>query len=72
MYVELFGSKLREARTRIGFTQEHVAALLSISRTNITNYELGRTQPDVETMGKLIDLYEISADWLLGTGITKR
>lgn len=72
MYVELFGSKLREARTRIGFTQEHVAALLGISRTNITNYELGRTQPDVETMGKLIDLYEISADWLLGTGITKR
>ena len=72
MYVENFANRLKEARKRIGYTQEQVAATLEISRTNITNYELGRTQPDIETLGKLIDLYEISADWVIGTGITKR
>lgn len=72
MYVENFGSKLKEARKRIGYTQAQTASSLGLSRINITNYELGRTQPDIETLGKLIDFYEISADWLLGTGITKR
>ena len=72
MYADSFGSKLKEARKRIGYTQEFVAKELGIARTNITNYELGRTQPDIETLGKLIDFYEIPAEWLLGTGITKR
>lgn len=71
MYKEIFQIKLKEARKKREFTQEEVAKELGISRTNITNYETGRTEPDIETLCRLIELYNISADWLLGTGMTR-
>ncbi len=71
MYKEIFQIKLKEARKRREFTQEEAAKELGISRTNITNYETGRTEPDIETLCRLIELYEISADWLLGTGMKR-
>lgn len=72
MYVENFAERLKEARKQIGYTQSQVAEHIGVSRLNITNYELGRTQPDIETLGKLIDFYEVSADWILSTGITRK
>ena len=72
MYVETFADRLKKARKDTGFTQTEVANELKIPRVNITNYETGRTQPDIETLGRLIDFYEVSADWILGTGITKK
>ncbi len=71
MYKEIFQIKLKEARKKREFTQEEAAKELGISRTNITNYETGRTEPDIETLCRLIELYEISADWLLGTGMKR-
>lgn len=67
MYVEAFAQKLKKAREDTGFTQREVAKELNLKQVTIASYEIGRTQPDVETMGKLIDFYGISADWLLGT-----
>lgn len=72
MYRESFPQKLKEARKKTGFTQIEVGKELKIPRSTMANYETGRTEPDIETLAKLIDFYEISADWLLGTGITKR
>lgn len=67
MYVEAFAQKLKKAREDTGFTQREVAKELNLKQVTIASYEIGRTQPDIETMGKLIDFYGISADWLLGT-----
>ena len=72
MYQEIFKQRLKEARKKRSYTQAEAAIELNIPRVNITNYETGRTQPDIETLGKLADLYEVSVDWLLGTGITKK
>lgn len=71
MYAELFGERLKEVRNKSGFTQNEVAAETKIPRSNIASYEIGRTQPDIETLGKLIDFYDVSADWLLGTGMKR-
>lgn len=67
MYVEAFAQKLKKAREDTGFTQREIARELNLKQGTIASYEIGRTQPDIETMGKLIDFYGISADWLLGT-----
>lgn len=72
MYYETFPEKLKEARNKTGYTQKQVADELRIPRVNITNYETGRTQPDIETLCRLIDFYEVPSDWLLGTGIKKK
>lgn len=71
MYIENFKDKLTEARKTKKFTQEEVAKMLKIPRGTLANYEIGRTQPDIETLGILADFYEVSVDWLLGTGIKK-
>lgn len=67
MYAESFPSKLKKARTDTGFTQREVAREINIPHSTIANYELGRTQPDIETLGILADFYEVSIDWLVGT-----
>lgn len=67
MYYETFPAKLRQARKKLGLTQKAVAEETGISKASITNYELKRTQPDIETLGILADFYEVSADWLIGT-----
>lgn len=71
MYKETFAQKLKEARKSMGYTQIEAAINLNIPNTTLANYELGRTEPDIETLGKLADFYEVSLDWLIGTGKKK-
>ena len=67
MYQEGFASKLIKAREKTGFTQREVSKETNIPRSTIANYELGRTQPDIENLGILADFYGVSLDWLIGT-----
>lgn len=67
MYKETFASKLIQARKDAGYTQRQVAEILHISKSTIASYEIGRTEPDIETLGKLADFYLVSCDWLIGT-----
>lgn len=67
MYAEGFPKKLKAARTKTGFTQREVAKEIGIPYSTLANYEVGRTQPDIETLGTLADFYGVSVDWLLGT-----
>lgn len=67
MFKEGFASKLKAARERKELNQIDVAVALDIPRSTLANYEIGRTEPDIETIGKLIEFYEIDANWLLST-----
>lgn len=69
MYKENFHVKLKDARKTAGYTQTQVSEILNIPRSTIANYELGRTEPDIESLGKMIDFYEVNANWILGTGM---
>ena len=72
MYKEQLGSKLRFARDRAGYSQEQIAEIMNISQSQISKLEKGIQEPNIELLGKLIDFYEISADWLLGTNIANK
>ena len=67
MYKESFPSKLKQAREKCGYTQQQIADFLKIKQYQISCYETGKTQPDIETLGKLADFYGVSTDWLIGT-----
>lgn len=67
MYVEGFASKLKKAREDTGFTQREVSEEVKIPQSTLANYERGRTEPDIETIGKLADFYQVSVDWLFST-----
>ena len=57
--------KLKEARTNVGLTQEQVAEKIMVSRQTISNWENGKSLPDIVSIMSLSDLYQISIDELL-------
>ena len=46
---------LRHAK---GMTQAEVADLISVTRQTVSSYESGRTQPDLETLKRLSEVYQ--------------
>ena len=56
--------KLKEARTNVGLTQEQVAEKIMVSRQTISNWENGKSLPDIVSILNLSDLYQISLDEL--------
>lgn len=46
---------LRQAR---GMTQAAVADVIGVTRQTVSSYESGRTEPDLETLTRLADLYQ--------------
>lgn len=71
MYAEHFKQKIKAARINAGYTQQQVSDETGIPRSTISRLESGTRQPELENLGTLIDFYEVSADWILGTGKKK-
>ena len=57
--------QLKDARVQAGLTQEQVAENVMVSRQTISNWENGTSLPDIVSIMKLSDLYQISIDELL-------
>ena len=62
--MELY-EKLRAARAQAGLTQEQAAEALLVSRQTVSNWETGKTYPDIVSVVKMSDLYGVSLDALL-------
>ncbi|MCK8624971.1 helix-turn-helix domain-containing protein [Apilactobacillus sp. M161] len=60
-----FGDRLRNERKLKNFNQSEVAEYLHVSRNTISNWENERSYPDIESLIKLSDYYEVSLDVLL-------
>lgn len=72
MYKETIPQKLKKARQEAGYTQKQISEIIKVPQNNLCRYERGEREPDLETLCKLIDFYEVSADWILGTNIKGR
>lgn len=59
------GNKLKKSRLESKLTQEKVAEEIQVSRQTISNWENEKSYPDIVSVIKLSDLYNISLDELL-------
>ena len=59
------GEKIKAARLNAGLTQEKAADELGVTRQTISNWENGRSYPDIVSVVKMSDLYSVSLDRLL-------
>lgn len=66
MYKEVFKERITQARHENNLSQRKAAEMLKISKATIASYETGRTEPDLETLGKLAKLYYHTVDYFLG------
>jgi len=61
-----FGEKVRTLRERRGLTVRQLAPLLEISsHSHIVLIESGKRKPSVETLLKLMEVFEVGCDQLL-------
>ncbi|MDR0913573.1 MAG: helix-turn-helix domain-containing protein [Oscillospiraceae bacterium] len=65
------GENLRTHRIGCRLTQQQVADALGIDRTTYTCYECNRTEPNIEMLKRLTDIFNISYDQLLPAATMK-
>jgi transcriptional regulator with XRE-family HTH domain len=58
------GQRLRVTREALGMTQAELAAELNISASAITNWEAGIRLADVLAMGRLVERFGVTLDWI--------
>lgn len=58
--------KIREFREEAGLTQKQLAEKLSNMQRNVSNWEKGVSEPDLQTVAALADLFDVSLDELFG------
>ncbi|HEY8402074.1 MAG TPA: helix-turn-helix transcriptional regulator [Cytophagaceae bacterium] len=62
----MLGDRLVELRKKKKLTQQQAAKHLGIPRSTYSNYELGKREPDFETLKNIANFFEVNIDWLLG------
>lgn len=60
------GQRLKYLRLQKNMTQEQLAEIIGISRSALSMYELNEREPDIETIVKFADFFQVSTDYLLG------
>lgn len=59
-------NRIKELRKANGYSQEKLASILSVHQTAISQWETGRTLPDIELAHRIARLFSVSIDYLLG------
>lgn len=57
------GRKLKQLRKSKGMTQEDVAAKVDITRSTISNYEIGRRTPHLKDLSALASVFGVGLDY---------
>lgn len=55
---------LKLLRQQTNKTQEEIAKDLKLQKQTYQNYELGKRKPDIETLKKIADYFDVSLDFL--------
>ncbi len=64
----LLGAAARDARQRLGLTQGDVAERIGMAMEVYSRLERGKMLPRTQTLRRLCDVLQVSADTLLGVG----
>lgn len=65
MLSKSIGTNIKAFRTQKGLSQEELAASLFVTRQTISNYETGKSFPDIDTLQKIASVLEVELTWLL-------
>ena len=62
----ILGYRLRELRKENNMSQEELGKLLGVTKVSVSGYEKGTRVPSMEILTLILDVFGISADYLLG------
>ena len=72
MNQETIGKNIREARRRKEWTQAALAERLAVTESAVSQWEIGKTSPDLLMIPGICGVLGVSADWLLSVDAEKR
>lgn len=61
----MIGKHIKKARKAKGLSQEQLAEQLNVTRQAVSNWECGKTQPDIQTLQKLSEVLEVPVEELI-------
>ena len=62
----ILGYRLRELRKENKMSQENLGKLLGVTKVSISGYEKGTRVPSLDILNGILDVFQVSADYLLG------
>ena len=62
----LFAEKLKTLRREIDMTQNQLADVLETTQRKVSYWESGKIEPDLCSLWKIADFFDVSVDYLLG------
>ncbi|PGA92165.1 helix-turn-helix domain-containing protein [Bacillus toyonensis] len=62
----MFGQRLKALRLEKGMTQQQLADVLEIEKSNISRFESGKQSPSSDNRIKMAKLFNVSVDYMLG------
>ena len=60
-----FSENLQYIRSQAGITQEQLAEQLDVSRQSVSKWECGTSFPEMDSLLRICDLYDVTLDTLL-------
>lgn len=61
----MFGKRLASFRRKKKISQKELGEMLNLSQRAISRYENGETEPDIRTLIKMAEIFDVSIDTLL-------
>lgn len=59
------GKNIKEFRLRNNYSQEEMAEKLYVTRQTVSNYETGKSRPDLDTLIRIADIYGVDVNQLI-------
>ena len=59
------GGQIKRHRTQLGLSQEELAEKIFVTRQSVSNWETGKTYPDLQSLLRLSELFGLSLDELI-------
>ena len=63
--MNIVSNSIKKLREEKGMTQDELAEKLNVTRQAVSNWETGKTQPDIETLTRLAEIFDVSVERLI-------
>jgi transcriptional regulator with XRE-family HTH domain len=58
--MNVVNTSIKDLRKKKNMTQDELAEKLKVTRQAVSNWETGKTQPDIETLTQLAEVFDVS------------
>lgn len=65
-------NRVKELRKLNNISQQKLASMLNVHQTAISQWETGRTSPDIQTANTMAKLFNVTLDYLLGSEVSTK